>query len=153
MPVIVVGADTPQGRAIVPALTPASGEVRLFVSDPGVADELRAIGKVAVGDISDGTHVGGAAIGAFCAVLVAEAAHDDRERHFASSPRLVFSQWADGLKDAGVGRIIFVAGAADAAISDKLASAAPEFVVVPADRDPADVATEVSGLEHAQKIS
>lgn len=153
MPVIVVGADTPHGRAILPALAPASGEIRCFVSDPKVAEELRAIGKVAVGDVSDGTHVGGAAIGAFCAVLIAQAAHDDRERHFAASPERLFSQWADGLKEAGVSRIIFVAGLVDVAAAESLRNAAPEFATVRADIGPVELATEVSRLEQAQKIS
>ena len=153
MPVIVVGADSSLGRAIVPHLAPASGEIRLFVSDPEVVEELRLIGKVAVGDISDGTHVGGAAIGAFCAILIGEAAHDERERHFADSPRKLFSQWADGLRDAGVSRIIFVANPEDVAVADPLTTAAPEFAVVAADLPVAEIAPRVSSLEQAQKIS
>lgn len=153
MPVIVVGADTPNGRAILPALAPASGEIRCFVSNSDVAEELRTIGKVAVGDISDGTHVGGAAIGAFCAVLIAQAAHDDRERHFAASPETLYSQWAEGLKEAGVSRIIFVAAPGDDRAGQPLRHAAPEFVTVPADIPPLEMAAEVSRLEQAQKIS
>jgi hypothetical protein len=153
MPVIVVGADSSLGRAIVPSLAPASGEIRLFVSDPGVADQFRRVGKVAVGDISDGTHVGGAAIGAFCAVLIAESAHDERERHFADSPQKLFLQWADGLRDAGVSRIIFVADSKDVAAAGPLTTAAPEFAVVAADLTVAEVAARVSRLEQAQKIS
>lgn len=153
MPVIVVGADTPQGRAIVPALNPQSGEVRCFVSDAAVGEELRTIGKVAVGDISDGSHVGGAAIGAFCAVVIAAAAHDDRERHFAASPETLFAQWADGLKDAAVSRIIFVASDADIGSSGPLRVAAPEFAVVAAELPLTALATEVARLEQSQKIS
>lgn len=153
MPVILVGADTPHGRAILPLLAPQSGEIRCFVSDPTTADELRSVGKIAVGDISDGTHVGGAAIGAFCAVLVAATAHDDRERHFAASPAALFTQWADGLKEAEIGRIILVADQDDATMSGPLAAAAPEFVVVPGDQPLDDVAAQVARLEQAQKIS
>ena len=65
MPVIVVGADTDLGRAIVPALRPASGEIRLFASDAEAVAGYRSFAKVAVGDVSDGTHVGGAAFGRF----------------------------------------------------------------------------------------
>ena len=74
MPVLVIGADTDLGHAIVPALRPASGEVRLFASDAAAVARYRGVAKVAVGDISDGTHVGGAATGAFCAIVIAAAA-------------------------------------------------------------------------------
>lgn len=105
---IVIGADSGLGEAIVPALAPQSREVRVFVSDPDRGVTYRSVAKVAVGDLSDGTHVGGAAIGAFCAVVVAAAAHDDRERSFATTPATVFAQWADGLSDAGIQRVIVV---------------------------------------------
>ncbi len=108
MPVIVIGADTELGHAIVPALQPASGEIRLFASDDDAVRRYRGFCKVAVGDISDGTHVGGAAIGAFCAVVIATAAHDDRERHFADTPEALLEQWADGLQDAAISRVILV---------------------------------------------
>ena len=153
MPVIVIGADSSLGEAIVPALAPASGEIRLFVSDPEVGARMRGIGKVAVGDVSDGTHVGGAAIGAFCAILVAEVAQDARERSFAASPEKLFAQWADGLRDAGVSRIIFVGTEADLVVAGPLRTAAPEFVAVTTDRPLRDVAARVSSLEQAQKIS
>lgn len=108
MPVIVVGADTEIGHAIVPMLRPASGEIRLFASDADAVARYRDFAKIAIGDISDGTHVGGAAIGAFCAIVITTAAHDERERHFAASPNELFAQWADGLADAGVSRVIVV---------------------------------------------
>lgn len=108
MPVIVVGADTQIGHAIVPALRPASGEIRLFASDADAVAGYRSFAKVAVGDISDGTHVGGAAIGAFCAIVIAAAAHDGRERSFAATPAAVFAQWADGIGEAGVARVILI---------------------------------------------
>ena len=108
MPVLVVGADTELGHAIVPALQPASGEIRLFASDPKAVAGYRSFAKVAVGDISDGTHVGGAAIGAFCAIVITAAAHDERERHFAHNTEELFKQWAEGLADAGISRVIVV---------------------------------------------
>ena len=153
MPVIVIGADTPEGEAILPALEPASGEVRLFVSDAARGLELRRFGKVAVGDVSDGSHVGGAALGAFCAVAIARAARDQRERSFAATPTAVFSQWADGLKDAGIRRVIFVAAAADVAAAGRLRTVAPEFAVVDADLPSAELGAAVASLEQAQKIS
>ena len=130
MPVIVIGADTTMGQAIVPALRPASGEIRLFVSDEAAGARYRLATKVAVGDISDGTHVGGAAIGAFCAVVIAAAAHDERESYFASTPAAVFAQWADGLSDAGIGRVIVVGGPAEIPSPDPLASIGAEYRVV-----------------------
>ena len=66
MPVIVIGADTPTGHAVVDALLPRRGEVRAFVSDPTEAAALKERGvKVAVGDVSDGSHIGGAATQGF----------------------------------------------------------------------------------------
>ena len=153
MPVIVIGADTPQGAAILPALNPASGEVRLFVSDPDIGVGLRSQGKVAVGDVSDGSHVGGASLGAFCAVAIARAATDQRERSFADTPAAVFAQWADGLKDAAIRRIIFVAAAEDVAASGDLGTSAPEFAVVDADLPAEELGAAVASLEQAQKIS
>ena len=153
MPVIVIGADTPEGAAILPALEPASGEVRLFVSDPELGVELRKYGKVAVGDVSDGSHVGGAALDAFCAVAVASAATDQRERNFADTSAVVFAQWADGLQDAGIGRIIFVATTDDVAAAGKLSGAAPEFAVVDAGLPSEQLGAAVASLEQAQKIS
>ena len=153
MPVIVIGADTPEGDSILPALQPASGEIRLFVSDPEVGAGLRGHGKVAVGDVSDGSHVGGAALNAFCAVAIAHAARDQRERSFADTPAAVFAQWADGLRDAGIGRIIFVATTADIAAAGELREAAPEFVAVDAGLPPAQLGAAVASLEQTQKIS
>jgi uncharacterized protein YbjT (DUF2867 family) len=86
MPVIVVGADTSQGRAVVEGLLEPGREVRAFVSDPDAGAELRELGvKVALGDVSDDSHVQGACTNCFTAVLVTEAARDGRERSFASS--------------------------------------------------------------------
>ena len=105
MPVIVIGADTPLGRATMEELLPRSSEVRAFVTSPEAAASLRSRGvKVALGDVSDGSHVGGAALNAYCAVLIAEAAADDRERAFADNPESVISTWVDGLNDAAITR-------------------------------------------------
>ena len=88
MPVIVIGADTTLGAEITNGLVPRDGEVRAFVTDPEAARALRDLGiKVAVGDVSDGSHVGGAALNCFCAILIADATSDDRERAFASHGR------------------------------------------------------------------
>jgi putative NADH-flavin reductase len=109
MPVIVIGADTEYGLAVTEGLTHRNGEVRAFVTDPDSVPLLRAAGvKVAIGDISDASHIEGAAHQAFSAVLMAQAAVDDRERSFATSPEAVWSAWAAGLRDAGVQRLIWV---------------------------------------------
>jgi nucleoside-diphosphate-sugar epimerase len=109
MPVLVVGADTAVGRAAVATLAPAASQVRAFVTDPSVIDELRDLGAtVAVGDVSDASHLAGAALGAFSAILIADAATDQRERAFAADTMEVFDAWAEALRDAGVRRIIWV---------------------------------------------
>ncbi len=102
----------------------------MFVTDSEVGERYRSVAKVAVGDLSDGSHVGGAAIGAFCAVVIASAAHDDRERHFATTPDAVFAQWADGLKDAAVGRVIVVGQPSEVPQPDPLAEIGAEYVVI-----------------------
>lgn len=109
MPAIVIGADTPEGVRILEALTERDGDLRAFVSTPEARAKLLARGiPTANGDVSDGTHVGSAASGAFCAVCISTATHDDRERSFGKTPDAVVAQWADGLKDAGIPRIIWV---------------------------------------------
>ncbi len=109
MPVIVVGADTPAGEAIFAALMVPGREVRAFVSDPDTALRLKRRGaKVAVGDVSDASHVAGAALNCFSAVLVGDAAGDQRERSFADDPAAVLAAWAEAVDDAGVRRVIWV---------------------------------------------
>jgi nucleoside-diphosphate-sugar epimerase len=109
MPVIVVGADTTQGRAVVEGLIAPGREVRAFVSDIGAATELRQAGvKVALGDVSDDSHVEGAAMSCFTAVLITEAARDDRERSFATSEEQVLRGWASATSASGVTRVIWV---------------------------------------------
>lgn len=108
MPVIVVGADTPLGRAIVQGLATGRGEVRAFVSGSDEAPNLRHLGvKVAIGDVSDESHVGAAAAGAFCAVLIVGAATDGRSLSFAT-PAEVPAGWVRAVATAGVRRVIVV---------------------------------------------
>ena len=152
MPVIVVGADSPLGVEIVAALLPNAAEVRAFVSDATVAASLKERGvKVAVGDVSDGSHVGGAALNTFCAVLLPAAALDERERSFAASPAEVVAAWADGLRDAGTTRIIWV----DDASTDPgpLRTVAAEFVsVAGVGRSEAETIAEIVELEAAATL-
>ena len=94
---------------VATALTTRDGEVRAFVTDPAAAHPLRELGiKVAVGDVSDASHIEGAAHDAFSAVLMAEAASDERERSFASSYDEVVAAWRQGVGGAGVKRIIWI---------------------------------------------
>lgn len=107
MPVIVVGADTPAGARIIDAMIDPGREVRAFVSDEGAGTRLRARGvKVALGDVSDDTHVEAAATRCFTAVLVTEAARDGRERSFADTEGQVLASWARAVS--GVKRVIWV---------------------------------------------
>lgn len=109
MPVIVVGADTAIGRSIIATLIEPDREVRAFVTDIGAAEELRSEGvKVALGDVSDPSHVSGACTRCFSAVLVTEAASDGRERSFAKTPAAVLQGWVDAAREAAVTRVIWV---------------------------------------------
>jgi uncharacterized protein YbjT (DUF2867 family) len=152
MPVIVIGADTAVGRAVVAALAPEAAELRAFVSDPAAADALKARGaKVAVGDVSDGSHVAGAAHETFCAVLIGEAATDGRERAFADTVEGVLGAWAAALSEAGTTRAIWVGDRVEAV--ELLSAAVAEFAdVSSAARSPDDVAREAAALESARTI-
>ena len=150
MPVIVVGADTEMGEAIMDALLPRSGEVRAFVTSPESAAALRARDvKVALGDVSDGSHIGGAALNAFCAVLIGEATRDTRERSFADDPESVLAAWVEGLNEAGIQRAIFV-GERPAAETVRALQAVSVHVAT--DQPPTTVAAEVAGLEDAAQV-
>ena len=148
MPVIIIGADTALGPVVLDALAERDGEVRAFVSATELLDELRSRGvKAAYGDISDGSHVGGAALNAFGAVLLSAAATDERERAFASTPEAVHAQWADALRDAQVTRAIWVG---EDPIPKVIADAVKEHASVSATgRDPHEIAAEVARLDEA----
>ncbi len=109
MPVIVVGADTEKGRALVDGLVAPGREVRAFVSDPRSVAELRAKGvKVALGDVSDESHIQATLTNCFTVVLVTEAARDGRERAFATTELQVMRNWAAAAAASGVNRVIWV---------------------------------------------
>lgn len=145
MPVIVVGADTPRGLEIIGALGQPERETRAFVTDEGVATDLRGKGvKVALGDVSDESHVEAAAKRCFSAVLVTEAAVDGRERSFAATPSQVLEGWARAVAAAGVHRVIWVSE------DDPPAVAVSEVVSV--DPGHADLAGRVFALDDAQSI-
>ncbi|MDX1468881.1 MAG: NAD(P)H-binding protein [Acidimicrobiia bacterium] len=112
MPVIVIGADTASGRAIADGLSSPGREIRVFVSDEEQGADFKDRGfKVAVGDVSDESHVEGAALNCFTAVLIAEAAKDGRERSFATSHQAVVEGWARAVGAAGVRRVVWVTDA------------------------------------------
>jgi len=153
MPVIVVGADTGLGAAAIEALIPRPGDVRAFVTDPIHGAQLKERGvKVAVGDVSDGSHVGGAALGAFCAVLVPHCGFDDRERSFAEDPEALVEAWTEAIAEAAVQRVIWLEHPLLAAPAERFPSPT-EFAVVPTvDRPAADVAADVARLDDAAAI-
>jgi nucleoside-diphosphate-sugar epimerase len=152
MPVIVIGADTAVGEAVVAALLEEGAEVRAFVTRASVGERLKEAGaKVAVGDLSDATHIAGAALRTFCAVAVSEAATDDRERAFAGTPDAVVSAWAEGLSAAGTTRGIWIGGGEIDA--SPLEAVVAEFAAVDPGRRPAgEVVVEVIDLESAGRL-
>ncbi len=144
MPVIVVGADVPGGKAVVAELAERDGEVRAFVTDPAAAGPLRRLGvKVAVGDVSDIGHVQAAMTGCFCAVMMDHAARDDRERFFAAGPDVVVAGWRTALGDAAVHRAIWVAVA-------EVPAATPEHAMI--DPGHPDLAQRVSLLNESASL-
>jgi putative NADH-flavin reductase len=145
MPVIVIGADTAPGREVVAALAGRDGEVRAFVTDRRAAPGLRHLGaKVAIGDVSDGSHVGAAAIGCYTAVVIASAAEDERERSFATRVAEVHAAWAEALEDANISRVIWVGGDPPPAAISKLTA---DLTTVDPARD--TLAAEVQKLDEA----
>ena len=152
MPVIVVGADTEYGLAVAEALSGRDGEVRAFVTDPNAAQPLRTLGiKVAIGDVSDASHIAGAAHGAFSVVMIADAALDNRERSFAASYDALLKAWAEGLREAEVSRGIWVAPGED--LPEPLASSGiPNAVVDTRNRSPQEVGAEVARLDDLAEL-
>jgi uncharacterized protein YbjT (DUF2867 family) len=150
MPAIVIGADTPIGRAIVATLVSRGGEIRSFVTDPIAASSLKGKGvKVAVGDLSDGSHIGAAAYRVFTAVLIEAAAGDGRSFAFATDAAQVLEVWAVGIRTAGVQRAIWV-GSPAASLVD---GSAPEVAVVnPVGRTTEHVAQEVADLNDRRRL-
>ena len=145
MPVIVIGADTPVGDTIVEAVSRSAAEVRAFISDDRRADDLKTMNvKVALGDISDSSHLEAAALNCFCAILVVEAATDGRERAFADDRWEVVAGWADAISNAGVHRAIWVS-TEDTPIP--FPSSTPEVATVIVSSDLEAAAREVADLE------
>jgi putative NADH-flavin reductase len=142
---MVVGADTRSGRLIASRFLGRDREVRVFVTDAAAAEELRAAGaKVALGDVSDDSHVAGACLNCFSVVLVGEAAGDDRQRSFAATPEAVMEGWAKAVGSAGVQRVIWVA--------DEDPPATPIDEVAMVDPSASDMAEAVFDLDAVRPI-
>ena len=149
MPVIVVGADTEHGPAIIEALLDRAGQVRAFVTDEQAAEDLRARKvHVALGDVSDASHVEAASTRCFSAVLITTAAVDDRERSFARSDRDVLAGWADAIATSAVTRAIWVLD--DAHADWDPPDVTPERAVLAVGR--AELADEVARLDDAATL-
>lgn len=109
MPVIVVGADTPEGTVIIDRLYSPDREVRVFVTDDSTGLELKERGfKVAIGDVSDESHVEAASTRCFSAVLIGGAAEDERLRSYADNADQVLRGWAKAVTNSKVRRVIWV---------------------------------------------
>ena len=118
-------------------------EIRVFVSDADEGLRLRERGvKVALGDVSDDSHLEAAATQCFSAVLITEAARDDRERSFARDEAAVLKAWASAV--AGVQRVIWVHD------GEPPSTVVSEVAVVPP-HDP-DVVNKVVSLDNAREI-
>jgi putative NADH-flavin reductase len=145
MPVIVVGADTDIGARILDGLHDPEREIRVFVSDEAQGLEMRERGyKVALGDVSDESHVEAAATRCFSAVLITEAARDARERSFAADTAAVLRCWANAMRNSKVNRVIWVTD------EDHPDTSVVEVATVRPD-DP-DIANAVKRLDDAQSI-
>jgi len=145
MPVIVVGADTSPGRAVVDELADPRREIRVFVSDEDDAAAYRERGvKVALGDVSDESHIEAAAGMCFTAVLVTEAAVDGRVRSFSDDAKGVLEAWARAVANAGVRRVIW--------ISDAEPPPTDAREVATVSLQDSDLAARVAGLDDAQRI-
>lgn len=146
MPVIVVGADTERGAAIIDRLYDPEREIRVFVTDEPRGLELKDRGfKVAIGDVSDESHVEAAALRCFSAVLIAEAASDARERSFADSEQAVLEGWARAVSNSKVSRVIWVLS------GEPPETGANEVATV--DPDHPDLAVTVFELDEVSSLS
>jgi nucleoside-diphosphate-sugar epimerase len=147
MPVIVVGADSPVGRELVPLLAGPQREVRAFVSDPDAAIAFKEQKvKVAVGDLSDEGHLSAACSGCFSAILIASAAADGREISFLPPGTTVTRIWAAAVGEADVQRVIWVGSGLFPPVD------APEVGHVPDDSDPVAAARIAARLDDAVRL-
>lgn len=151
MPVIIIGADTSLGASVVDALRVREGELRAFVTDPDMAEQLRSQGiKTALGDVSDASHVAGACWGAFSAVICPEAARDQRERSFLTEPDQVAAAWIQALAEAQVTRLVWLE---DDEVEPPAQPPLPQVATVATGgRDRAQIAAEVARLDETASL-
>ena len=102
--------------------------------------------KVAVGDVSDASHLAAAALNCFSAVFIGAAAGDQRERSFADDPAGVLSAWAEAVDDAGVRRVIWVVS------TEPPATNAPESATVDPRLPDEELARRVAALDDAAEL-
>jgi nucleoside-diphosphate-sugar epimerase len=146
MPVIVVGADHPLGEVIARKLAAPDREVRAFISSPDSHGPLRSLGiKVAIGDLSDESHVEAAATSCFTAVFVEPALDDGRELAFAD-PDAAARGWAQAAAGARVQRVIWVGSSAPPIKVAEMAA------VTIASRSPDEIAEEVAMLDDLAQL-
>lgn len=117
----------------------------MFVTDEKVGRDLKSRGfKVAIGDVSDESHVEAASTRCFSAVLIAEAATDSRERSFATSGDQILHGWANAVSNSKVRRVIWVAAGDPPAIEvDEVAVLSP---------DEPDLAQRIIELDDASSL-
>jgi uncharacterized protein YbjT (DUF2867 family) len=148
MPVMVLGADTPLGEVILNELIQPDREVRAFVSDPEFAARYKARGvKVALGDLSDVSHVEAACLNCFTVVAVGPAVVDGRELAFESDPARLAAGWAEAVAGARITRLIWV-GEPRPGHPVRV----PEQANLPVAADPSDTAREVARLDDAASL-
>ena len=104
---------------------------------------------MALGDVSDFSHVEAAALNCFCAVLVVDAATDTRERSFANQAYEIVEGWAGAVRNAGLQRIIWVSG--DGSLVP-FPSPAPEVATVVVGSNLEEATTEVARLEEIYRF-
>ncbi|WP_436773077.1 NAD(P)H-binding protein [Yinghuangia sp. YIM S09857] len=106
MPVVVIGADRPLGRALVLALVDLGvPELRAVVRDRSSAPALRAAGvRVSVGDLSDPLRLGAVLEGAHTAV------HLDAGPDGSGEPLDTWDWLLEAAEDTGLQRIVTVVG-------------------------------------------
>lgn len=137
---------------VVEALRNRDGELRCFVTDPDIAVGLRSSSaKVALGDVSDGSHVGGAGLNCFSMVFICAAATDVRERAFCTTPAQVFEQWQEAITMAGPRRVIWVENAGTAGSGSRIV-ANEVAVVAGADLTHREIADRVVALDEASDL-
>ena len=146
LPVIVVGADHPLGEVIARKLAAPDREVRAFISSVNSHGPLRSLGiKVAIGDLSDESHVEAAATSCFTAVFIEPALGDGRELAFAE-PDAAAQGWAKAAAGARVQRVIWVGGVAPSLTAPEMAAVAVD------DRSPEEIADEVALLDDLAQL-